>query len=347
MNSISFRDRFFRALLPGIAFFLTLASAVRADQELPNYFIGKTITYLVPGKPGGGYDTYARLIARHLAVQMPGTRFVIQNTPGAGGLLAAHQLYKARPDGLTLASINSGLIYAQLAGSEALRFDLRELGWVGKSASDTRVLITGSDSFFASLTDLRKTGRPALLGTNGVGSASYNETQLVKSLLDLNVRIIPGFRGENSRLAIMRGDLDGRMYSYSSVREFVEKGHAAIVLQVSGATPLGNGIPLARDFAENPDSSMMFDVMDAVVDLGRLTAAPPGVPEARLAVLRTAYGRVLRDPVLLQEAADLQLSIAPADGAEVTARLDQIFNLAEQYRSFIRNATTSSLEATD
>jgi len=322
------------------AVLLSLSAHGRASEEALDYFVGRTITYLVPGKPGGGYDTYARLITRYMAEQMPGTRFVVKNTPGAGGLLAVHQLYAAKPDGLTLASVNTGLIYAQLVDSDALRFKLRELNWIGKSASDARVLVIGKMSPFRSVADLQRHDQPALLGASGVGSASYNETLLIRGLLGLNVRIIPGFRGENSELAIMRGDIDGRLHSYSSVRSFVEKGEASIILQLSGSAPLGNGIPLARDLVNESDSATVFDVMDAVVDLGRLTAAPPGVSAERLGALRAAYARALSDPALLQEAASLHLSIAPADGGSVSVRLDQILGQAERDKQAIKALLT-------
>jgi hypothetical protein len=101
---------------------------------------------------------------------------------------------------------------------------------------------------------------------------------------------------------------------------------------------------LARDVVHQRDGAVIFDIMDTIVDLGRLTAAPPGVPEARLAVLRNAFNRVMHDPDFLREAEDLHLSIAPANGREVSTRLEQIFGLDEPYRSFMREAISGSLD---
>ncbi|MCZ6893009.1 MAG: tripartite tricarboxylate transporter substrate-binding protein, partial [Gammaproteobacteria bacterium] len=133
------------------------------------FFAGKTITYIVATKPGGGYDTYARLIAEFLERHLPVTKVLVKNLPGAGHIIGANKLYVAKPDGLTIGTFNTGLIYAQLIGREGVRFDLRDLGWIGAAARDARVVVLGSGSEFRTVADLRRAPGPILFGASGVG----------------------------------------------------------------------------------------------------------------------------------------------------------------------------------
>jgi len=331
--------------VPGILWLCVLllsSPTISAEDAAMEAYGGKTLTYIVPNKPGGGYDRYARLVAKHLPRHLPVARINVRNSPGAGGLLSAHQLYHAEPDGLTIAAINAGVLYAQILGRPGLDFDLRELSWIGKSASDYRVLVMGKDSGYQSPADLLTTGRPILIGASGAGSGSYNESRLLIGILQFNAKLIPGFRGDNSQLAIRRGDIDGRIFSYSSVSNFVDAGEGQIVMQVAGAGVLDEAVPQVREFVSGEFDTVVLDTLDAVTDLGRLSAAPPGVSARRLAILRQAYAATLSDPLFLDDAAALRLSISPGTGEFVEDRLNALFAGAQQYKQQLKNLAGGS-----
>src|SRR5579864_5034167 len=127
-----------RLLAMSVGALLALSAPAQADSDL---FKGKTITYIVATGAGGGYDAYGRLIARYLQKYLTGSRVIVRNVPGAGHIVGANTLYASRPDGLTIGSFNTGLIYDQLIQREGVLFDLAKFGWIGKAANDTRALL--------------------------------------------------------------------------------------------------------------------------------------------------------------------------------------------------------------
>ena len=295
------------------------SSKILADAE---FFDGKTITYIVATNPGGGYDTYARLIARYLEKHLPGARVIVKNVPGAGHLIGTNQLYWAKPDGLTIGSFNTGLIYAQLLEREGVRFDLREMSWIGKAASEPRVLVIGVDSGIANIRDLRGAEEPVRLASSGIGSASHNETALLVHALGLNVKIIPGYGGNMGEMGIMRGEVAGTLGSYSSLRPFVDNGFGTMILRIGGDASAIASVPAARDLVQDNEGRAIAALIESQIDLGRLTAGPPGIQPDRLELLRGAYEKALTDPDLQLQAARLGIPIVPLYGEAVAAKVE-------------------------
>jgi tripartite-type tricarboxylate transporter receptor subunit TctC len=299
------------------------SSKTLADAE---FFDGKTITYIVATKPGGGYDTYARLIAKYLEKHLPGARVIVKNVPGAGHIIGTNHLYEAKPDGLTIGSFNTGLIYAQLLKREGVKFDLREMSWIGKAASDPRVLTVGVETGIASLQDLRGAEEPVLLSSSGIGTASNNEMTLLAHALDLNVKIIPGYGGNEGEMGIMRGEIAGMLGSYSSLRPFVENGFGTMILRVGGDADTIASIPAARDLVHDSDGRAIAALIESQIELGRLTAGPPDIPPDRLELLRGAYEKALADPDLRRQATRLGIPIVPLYGEAVAAKVETALN---------------------
>ncbi len=290
------------------------------------FFDGKKITYIVATKPGGGYDTYARLIAKYLEKHLPGARVIVKNRPGAGHIVGANQLFAAKPDGLTIGTFNTGLVYAQLLEREGIRFDLRKMSWIGKAAADPRVLVVGKDSGFATFDDLRRAERPILLASSGIASAAHNETILLAHALGLDVKVIPGHGGNEGEMAIMRKEIAGTFGSYSSLRPFVENGFGVVIFHVGGGPALAASVPAVRDLVHDDEGRAIAALIESQTALGRLTAAPPGVPAERLAALRAAYESALEDPDLRRDAARLRIPIVPSYGEDVAAKVDAALN---------------------
>lgn len=307
-----------KTFLTAIVLALLLGTPAWAD----GYFKGKSITYIVATSPGGGYDTYSRLIGQYLARHLGAERVVFKNLPGAGHIIGTNELAAAKPDGLTIGTFNTGLIYAQLLQQEGIRFDLKEMSWIGKAASDSRALVLSKNSGLTSFDDLLASKKQLLLAASGVGSANYTETKLLADGLDLNIKMVAGYNGNEGEMAMLRGEVVGQIASYESLSSFVDADYGFYALAIGG-----NHEPQAITYAKNDKAKAIVNFIDANSNLGRLTAAPPGVPADVLEELRDGYMAAMADPALLADAARLGIPIDPARGDEVErlvkAALDQ------------------------
>lgn len=301
---------------------LGLAVALAGAAQAQDFYKGKTITYIVATSPGGGYDTYARLIGKYLEKHL-GAKVLVKNIPGAGHIVGTNTLAAAKPDGLTIGTFNTGLIYAQILDREGIRFDLREFEWIGKAAADPRALVLGNESGLKTFDDLAMVEEPVKFATSGVGSASFTDTQLLRSALDLKIDVVPGFNGNEGELAMLRGEIAGQVGSMSSLNSFVDNGYGTFALVIGGEA---GDVPQARDKATTDKGRSIIALVHAMSELGRLTAAPPGTPAERVAELRAAYRNALSDPALLAEAEKLGIPIEPAYGDDVARLVNEALN---------------------
>lgn len=312
----------YRTFASAIGLVMLLASGpAMAGAE---YYKGKTVTYIVATKPGGGYDTYGRLIAKYMEKHLPGSEFVVKNIPGAGHIIGANQLYASKPDGLTIGTFNTGLVYAQILDRQGVKFDLRKMSWIGKAAADPRAFLLGKDTGVATVDDLRNAKEPVRVGVSGVGSASYNDTRLLMEALGLKLKIIPGYSGKEDEMAIMRGDVAGAFGSRSSFQPFVDNGYGVFAFEVGGNAK--SDLPQARDLVNSDDGRAVVALVQSQTELARLTAAPPGTPADTLDTLRTAYREATTDPALLAEADKLGIPIVPLYGDDVAKAIDEALN---------------------
>jgi len=326
--------------LSGSLWVTTLPAA--ASQSDLEFFKGKTMTYIVATKPGGGYDTYARLIGKYLAKHL-GATVVVKNVPGAGNIVGANQLYTSKPDGLTIGTFNTGLIYAQLVGQPGIKFDLRKFSWIGKAASDSRVIYVGSKTPYKSFQDVIK-AKQIIFGSSGVGTSDYAEGLMLGEAFGITVKEITGYAGKEAELAIIRGEVDGQVQSYSSVESYIKTGQGRVLLQVAAKKhPELPDVPLASEIVPARGKKLV-DLMAATsASLQRLTAAPPGLPAGRLQALIDAYKSSLTDPELLAEAKRSRLPIDPLFGEEVAKSvndaLDQPAENVELLKKIVKPET--------
>ena len=297
-----------------------------AAEDAIDFFDGRTVTYIVSTDPGGGYDTYGRLLARHIEKYLPGARVIVRNVPGAGQIIGANTIYASRPDGLTFGIFNTGLIYGQLLGLEGIRFDLREMSWIGSLAAEGRTLVVSTNSGIDTVRDMQIADTEFLMASAGLGSSSYVETKILEAALGLNVRIISGMLGGDTQLAMMRGEIAGSLNAASSHDDFVARGDGKYILSISGGESHLPGVPQARDLVSDPDALRLLNLVETVGDLGRLTVGPPGIAAGRLEFLRSAFMRAARDPELLAQARSLNIPIAPTAGREVEQKIRAVLD---------------------
>ena len=293
-----------------IAVLPTLATA----QTGAEFFKGKTVNYVVATAPGGGFDTYGRLVAEYMERYLPGSTFIIRNMPGAGHVLGANYIYAAKPDGLTIGSFNTGLVYSQLAGAEGVKFDLGKMSWIGKAASDQRAIIMSGKSGIETLDQLMAVPQKVKFSADGIGSGSYVETIMLEKAVGVPLEIITGYDGNADQLAMMRGEIQGVVAFRSSYEPFVKEGRGRFVALIGGEDP---DLPQLGDVATTDQAREVISLIEAQGTIARVTAGPPGIPEDRLAALREAYSKALNDPEFQERAAKLSLPVDPMVGDDV------------------------------
>lgn len=320
--------------------FLAVPAAVAADA---NFYRGKTVTYIVATDPGGGYDTYGRLISRYMEKHLPGSRFVVRNIPGAGNIIGTNVIYASRPNGLTIGMFNSGLIYNQLLGTEGIRFDLTQMSWVGKASNQVRVMVVGTNSGIDSFEEMLHSTEPVKFSSPGIGSAGYLDSRILDTIFpQFDIQTIPGFDGAEGELSMIRGEVDAQVAIASSLEQFVEAGHGYFALAMSPlAREIMPEIALAADYVTDPDAQRLLGLLEGLSDLGRLTAGPPRIPDDLLAVLREAHAKALSDPELLAEARQINIPIDAGSGEYVDLRIKEVLTQSPETIALLKNAATS------
>jgi tripartite-type tricarboxylate transporter receptor subunit TctC len=317
-----------------------------AAQE---FYAGKTIQIVVGGPAGGGFDIYARIIARHLGKHIPGKPSVIvQNMPGAGMSIAANHVYRAKPDGLTIAHWIGGLILQQITGNPAINFDGRKIVWLGVPVADRLVCAFTRDSAVATMDDWLRSKTPKKLGAMAPGTAYSDIARLLKAGLNPPSRIIEGYQGTAPlRLAMKGGEIDGLCgWGWKSLktiaRDDLTSGDLKVVLQVAlERHPELKDIPAVAEYAGNERARKLWQVGDYIHgSLQRPYSLPPGVPEDRVALLRKAFLDTLKDPALLEEANKAQTDVDPIDGVTTTKMIGELYDMKPELVTELKTILT-------
>lgn len=260
------------------------------------FYEGKVIKFIVPTKPGGGYDFYARIIGRYMEKELKGSTVIVRNIPGAGHLIGTNEIYHAKPDGLTFGVFNPGVITAQLIGQKGVTFDVAEMSWIGATGIASYAFVVDPRKF-KTLEEVRRAER-VTLSTAGLSSLSNVIPSLFKEISGFdNLKLLTGYGGTEGEMAMIRGDIDGQFASWNSMTSFVEDGNAVPVMFV-GTPPKGfEAVPSMNDVVTDEKYLPMKNFMNAISSyLNRPFAGPPGIPPDRIKVLRDAFRKVVHDP---------------------------------------------------
>ena len=311
------------------------AACVAQAQTGAEFYKGKTVTYIVATAPGGGYDTYGRMITEYMQKYLPGSIFVVKNVPGAGHIVGANTIYASKPDGLTIGTFNTGLIYNQLINAEGVKFDLTKMAWIGKAASEPRIFVVGSQQPIRTFDEILTSKQPLNFATTGIGSSNYVEITALTNILKLPVKVLTNYNGSEDQLAMRRGEAAGTMGSRSSFEQFVKNGYGRFLAQIGGKQ---TDLPQLRDLIKDPKGLTFVSLIQSQGDIARLSAGPPGIPEDRLAALRDAYKKALEDPELLTKAEKLGLPIDPSYGDDVLTLVKAALNQPPDVVAVVKNA---------
>lgn len=332
-----------RAGLAALCLFAATACA-RADA-VADFYKGKTLSLIAGFPPGGGYDTYVRVLARHYGRFVPGQPMVVAaNMPGAGSLNAANHIYsKAAPDGLSLAMFASSAAMEPLLGNKAAQFDNTKFSWVGSMSNDVAYCgVWQSPGVPATFNEMLT--RETIFGGGAPAAITFQHPMVLKTVLHANIRVIQGYAGTRDiNLAMQRGEVHGTCGLFgssikSSFAEDVKTGRLKVVIQMGNKKSDEFGaVPSVFDYAKSDDDRAVLDVHFRQLLLGRPLAGPPGIPADRLKALRDALTATMRDAEFLAEAGKAGLDIDPATPAEVDELLKrfaafppEVFRKAQQ-----------------
>jgi tripartite-type tricarboxylate transporter receptor subunit TctC len=296
-----------------------------------SFYNGKTIKMIVRSAPGGGYDFYGRLLARHMSKHIPGNPdMIVINMPGAGGIVAANYLMnRAKRNGTEIAILTRELALAQRTGAVGVRYDLRKLNTLGSAAASTFLVVMGKNQPIKTYEQLKQSTKPVLFAATGPGAGSYQYPALLKND-GFNVRIITGIIGGQARfLSIERGEVNGTANSYESSARAIKELGLIPILYNGAKVPALKGVPHINTQL-SPEGRQLAALLGAPLAAGRPFYTTPDVPAARLRILRAAFKSALEDPQLLAEAKRAKRNVAWTDPQEMDSINREILSASDR-----------------
>ena len=307
----------------GLVFTATAASA----GDAASFYKGKVLTLVVGYGPGGGYDTYARMLAPHIE-RRTGATVVVQNRPGGGSLVALNQVYDARPDGLTIMLVNGvAAALGQLTQKQGVRYDLLKITWLARVAMEDYVWLVSPKSPYRSVNDVLGSDRPIKFAAGGKTDGISDLEAIICRALVLRCKIIIGYKGsKESALAVIRGEADAFTTSASSGARYAKKDTVIAIASMGRArASYFKDVPTIFEQVDlPPDRAWWIDFHEKIRKIGRGFATSPGVPQSRVAYLQTVLGQILTDPDVAAEAARIKRHINYLPATDVSRYTGEI-----------------------
>jgi tripartite-type tricarboxylate transporter receptor subunit TctC len=313
---------------------LVLASAPAKADPVADFYAGRTITLIISTGVGGGVDTNARIVARHMGAHIPGHPAIVpSNMTGAGHLRATNYIYGPAPqDGTTIAAILPAFVGYQVLDGKGASYDAKKIPFLGSSDVENANLYTWHTVGIKSIDEIKQ--KQVLMGSTGAGSYTALYPTLLNNVLGMKFKIVSGYKSTNEiHLAMERGEVQGRAGNFfSSLKsqnpDWLRDKKIDILLQIGAARdPEWPQVPLLTDLATNDEQRQIFKVFSAEIALGRTFVTTPGVPADRLAALRAAFAQTMRDPAFRDEIGKANMQSRPLSYEKAREIADQILNL--------------------
>ena len=324
---------------------LLIAAVPAAAQE---FFKEKTIVVLVGTAAGGGFDTYSRMLARHLGKHLQGNpSIVVQNMPGAGQLIAANHLYnRSAPDGLTIGHFSGSVIFRHVLGDKGAMFDGKKFGWLGTPAPERHACAVTENTGVKTLTDWSASKRPLKFGALGPGNSTSAWPHLLKATLGVPLSVIEGFKGTSDvRLAAESGEVDGGCWGWDSIKvtwaKGLESGFVRPLIQTTlkPHPDLPNVAVAIQHAKSKEDQALLRLAAQAYGPASIAYSVPPGMAKDRLETLQTAFMDTMKDAEFLAEAKKSNLVVSPLDGPTIEQTVAELYRaepkLLERFRNVI------------
>jgi tripartite-type tricarboxylate transporter receptor subunit TctC len=320
-------------LILSIALSMALAASLcgqpaRADD----FYKGKVFTIVVGFTPAGGYDTYARNLARYIGNHIPGNPTVIvQNMPSAGSLTAVRYLNLTAPkDGTVMVIFNPGMVTQSIVQPEKLGVDFRQYAWVGIITPDNRVCY-GYGPNSPKSWDEMMVRKQFILGSTGKASGNYLNGATLREVFHAPVKQIMGFPGSaEQRLAIERGELDGDCGSFSSIpQEWLDKGLAHSFVRFTRDRPaeVPESAVYIGNFATTDEQKQLLRLLSGGDEVGRPFVMAKAVPPDHLAIIRKAFDDTMKDPAFLADMEKQQLPVHPIAGEQAEKIVNDLLSV--------------------
>ena len=336
-----------RRLLTGVlvgAAALTLAACASADPEPETpeasdgpevtepaedpgaFFDGKTITILVPYTPGGGFDSFARLLAPELEAQLDGVRVRVENRPGGGGLIGANEIFQAESDGLTIGLINyPGAVFAEATDTEGVTFDNTQWTFLTRLGAINPIIYTGEDAGYPTFESIMDSQEEVTFGIGGVGSDAYYATVVLSEVLGFPSKIIAGYPGgAEADAALLVGEVDAGVGSVdATLNRIRDTGTYITALLSTEPNPSVPDVPLITSFGD-ADQQEILTALASIYDLERTLVAPPGMDEARAEFLAAAIYAAATEGGYAEAMDAAGLTASPMDRSDVLSRAEKV-----------------------
>jgi tripartite-type tricarboxylate transporter receptor subunit TctC len=307
-------------------FWLVFATAPVWGQA--NFYEGKTVTVLI-GAKSGSLAIAAQIVAHHLGKYLPGKpTAIVQHMPGAAHLLATNHVFNlAKPDGLTILAANPNVAIAQLSKVEQVRFDVRKFQWLGSSGSDGVMFSIRSDLPYKSVDDLKKADRELVAGTTGPGSNAHDFPLLLKEFAGLKLKLVSGYPANSDvLLAVERKEVDSWSALATTIKLAADRGVVRPLVRGRVALPGYENLPVDEDLATSQLGKSLMAIKSIPGSIGRAFAAAPGTPADRVAMLREAFAKAIKDPDLIAEAKKAKISMELIGHEQVTKEFGALLN---------------------
>ena len=307
-----------------------------------DFYAGKTVRVAVGFAAGGGYDTYARAVTRHMGKHIEGNpSFVVENMDGAGSLIAANYTYnKADRDGTFIGVWNSAFVLYQALGDRAVRLDARKLNWIGAPVKGSPGCNIMAFTGLKTMDDVMKSGKSLKMGATRAGSTYNDLPKILNQTIGTKFNVITGYTGTSKITVAMRSrELDGGCWGWESARVTARamldaKGDERlipIIIHSKWEDPELQNVPITREYIKAKSGNDGVELYNAWVnqyEFQRPLVLPPGVPEERVKILRKAFKATMEDPEFLAEAKKSKLKLDYVSAEEISELVKEIMNIS-------------------
>lgn len=332
-----------RTLFLVIAAQLVAMSGLARGDEVETFAKVHTINLYVGYTPGGSYDFYARLFARHIGKHLPGNpTVVVQNMPGAGGLAAANYLYAVAPrDGTALGMLSQTVAIDEALAAPGIRYKSAEFNWIGRMTSTIEVTMTWHNSKVKTIEDART--QEVVLASTGPGSALDSYPRVLVETAGVKFKLVRGYKGATeAMLAMEKGETEGSGGTWQTLkvskRNWIENNMINILLQYTQTrSPELPNVPAAPELAKTPEDRQLLEFYLSAGDIGRAFVAPPRLSPNLVAELRAAFAVTMQDPELLAEVERAKTEFDPLPGAELHQLVLKTLNVSPKVGTRVRD----------
>lgn len=317
---------------------LILGSTVTALADTQPFYEGKTIRIIVPHGAGGGSDTYTRMIQPYFEKYLPGSKVIVDNVPGAGGLIGLNLAFTAKPDGYTICISDGGnMVYSTIAEAEGVKYKIDKWTYLARIAAEPSILTVPAKSQFNSFEEIVNADKKLLFSTSGVGDGAFFALGVVAHVFDFEIIPVTGYAGsKESSMAAVRGEVDLWQCSLGTTLPLIKNGDvkAMVVYGLKREAELPE-VPTLVEIVNDDNSGLgetdrkIIKAIINVSEVRRLIMAPPGLDESKTFILREAVKKALHDPELIARLKQINRPIVYLEGEKIAQLINEIMEIRE------------------